>query len=75
MQVFFDEKADADIRIALKGHGFRWSPNAGTWQRQLNSNALYAAKRLDFLQIVSDESLSEDGQDELEQEDSGMQML
>lgn len=75
LQVFFDEKPDADTRTALKGHGFRWSPNAGAWQRQLNNNALYAAKHLDFLQPVSDEGLSEDGQDELEQEDSGMRML
>ena len=75
LQVFFDEKPDADTRAALKSNGFRWSPNAGAWQRQLNNNALYAAKHLDFLQPVNDESLSEDGQDELEQEGGGMQML
>lgn len=75
LQVFFDEKPDADTRAALKSSGFRWSPNAGAWQRQLNSNAFYAAKRLDFLQPVSDEGLSEDGQDELEQEDGGIQLL
>lgn len=49
LQVFFDEKPDADTRAALKSNGFRWSPNAGAWQRQLNNNALYAAKHLDFL--------------------------
>lgn len=75
LQVFFDEKPDADTRAALKSNGFRWSPNAGAWQRQLNNTALYAAKHLDFLCPVSDEGPSEDGQDELEQEDGGMQML
>ena len=49
LQIFFDEKPDADTRAALKSNGFRWSPNAGAWQRQLNNNALYAAKHLDFL--------------------------
>ena len=48
--------------------------SAGAWQWQLNNNALYAAKHLDFLQPVSDEGLSEDSQDELGQEDGGMQM-
>lgn len=30
----------------LKSNGFRWSPNAGAWQRQLNSNGLYACRRI-----------------------------
>lgn len=75
LQIFFDEKPDTDARSVLKSNGFRWSPNAGAWQRQLNNNALYAAKHLDFLQPVSDEDLFEDGQDGLEQEDGGMHLL
>lgn len=74
LQVFFDEKPDADTRTALKSHGFLWSPNAGAWQRQLNNNALYAAKHLECLQPVSDDGISEGGPDVLEQE-GGMQML
>lgn len=75
LQVFFDEKPDADTRTALKNNGFLWSPNAGGWQRQLNNNALYAAKHLECLQPVSDDGISEGGPDVLEQEGGGMQML
>lgn len=35
--------------MVLKSYGFRWSPNAGAWQRQLTDNAIYAAKRIPFL--------------------------
>lgn len=71
LRVFFDEKPDEDTRAALKSSGFRWSPNAGAWQRQLTDNALYAAKHLECIQPVRDEALSED---EVEQNDGGMQM-
>ncbi len=71
LRVFFDEKPDEGTRAALKGNGFRWSSNAGAWQRQLTDNALYAAKHLECMQPVNDEVLSED---EVEQSDSGMQM-
>ena len=49
LQIFFDEKPDAAVREELKGNGFRWSPKAGAWQRQLNQNAIRAAARIDFL--------------------------
>lgn len=52
LQVFFDEKPDGDTRAALKGSGFRWAPSVGAWQRQLNSNAIYSARQLAFLQPV-----------------------
>lgn len=55
LQITFDEKPDADTRAALKGAGFRWAPSAGVWQRQLNNNALRAAKRLEFLRSLSPE--------------------
>ena len=43
LQIFFDKKPDAAVREELKGNGFRWSPKAGAWQRQLNDNAYFAA--------------------------------
>lgn len=35
LQIFFDEKPDAATREELKSNGFRWSPKAEAWQRQL----------------------------------------
>lgn len=49
LQIFFDDKPDIDIRTKLKSNGFRWSPNAEAWQRQLTKNAIYTAKHIDFL--------------------------
>lgn len=46
LQVFFEGKPDDDTRTELKGHGFRWSPKNGCWQRQLTDNAIHAAKKL-----------------------------
>ena len=43
LQIFFEGKPDAEVREELKGNGFRWSPKAGAWQRQLNDNAYFAA--------------------------------
>jgi len=55
LQVFFDEKPDADVRAVLKSSGFRWAPSAGAWQRQLNDNAIRAAKNLDCLRPLPEE--------------------
>ena len=55
LQIFFDEKPDADTRETLKGNGFRWSPKAGAWQRQLNDNAIYAAERIKCIAPLSGE--------------------
>ena len=55
LQIFFDEKPDADTRETLKGNGFRWSPKAGAWQRQLNDNAIYAADRIKCIAPLSGE--------------------
>lgn len=46
LQIIFEEKPDADLRAELKGNGFRWAPSQGAWQRQLNENAIRAAKRI-----------------------------
>ena len=50
LQIFFDDKPDADTREKLKEYGFRWSPSAGAWQRQLNDNAIRAA---DYLACIA----------------------
>ena len=46
LQIFFDEIPSAEVREALKGHGFRWARSEGAWQRQLSSNAIYAARHI-----------------------------
>lgn len=47
LQLFFDEKPDAETRAVLKKHGFRFSPtNNNAWQRQLTNNAKYALKQV-----------------------------
>lgn len=55
LQIFFDEKPDADTRKTLGGNGFHWSPKAGAWQRQLNDNAIYAADRIKCIAPLSGE--------------------
>ena len=35
LQILFEEKPDAATREELKSNGFRWSPKAEAWQRQL----------------------------------------
>lgn len=59
LQIFFDEKPDENMRNELKGSGFRWSPKAGAWQRQLNNNAFYAADRIQCIQPLSGECPTE----------------
>ena len=46
LQIIFDDIPTADIRQALKSHGFRWSPRNQAWQRQLTKNAEYDAQRI-----------------------------
>lgn len=46
LQLFFDEKLEAEIREAIKYHGFKWSPKNGCWQRQITDNARYSLKCL-----------------------------
>ena len=56
LQIFFEEKPDEKTRETLKENGFRWSPKAGAWQRQLNDNAIYAADRLSCIRPLSGKS-------------------
>lgn len=44
LQILFPGKPTPAIRDRLKGRGFRWSPRAGAWQRQLTPNAVQAAR-------------------------------
>lgn len=37
IQIVFPGKPSETIRQILKGHGFRWSPRNGAWQRHLNA--------------------------------------
>lgn len=46
IRFFFDGKPEAEIRTTMKRNGFRWSPRAGAWQRQLNANGRSAARRV-----------------------------
>lgn len=45
-QIFFPGKPSDDIRRALKGSGFRWSPSEGAWQRHISNGAMYHAERI-----------------------------
>ncbi len=59
LQLFFDDKPDGKIRNELKANGFRWSPKASAWQRQLNSNAIYAADAVSSIKPLSGERVIE----------------
>ncbi len=50
LQLLFDEKPTEEQRTELKAFGFKWSPKETAWQRQLNTNAMYAADRISFIQ-------------------------
>ncbi len=43
IRFYFDEKPDRETCRKMKLLGFRWSPNAGAWQRNLNNAGIYAA--------------------------------
>ena len=59
LQLFFEEKPDSKIRDELKANGFRWSPKASAWQRQLNSNAMYAADSISSIKPLTGERVTE----------------
>lgn len=50
VQLVFPDKPDDKTRTLLKGNGFKWSPNAGAWQRKMTPQgvriALQIAKHL-----------------------------
>ena len=59
LQIFFEDKPDETTREALKSNGFRWSPKAGAWQRQLTDNAIRVADRLECIKPLSGEKPSQ----------------
>ena len=59
LQIFFEGKPDEATRNTLKENGFRWSPKAGAWQRQLNDNTMWVVDRISFLRPLSGEKPSE----------------
>lgn len=46
LRIRHHEKPDMETIRELKGNGFKWSPKNKAWQRQLTSNAVYAARRV-----------------------------
>ena len=52
LQILFDEKPDEAIRTKLKQNGFKWAPSQNAWQRLLNKNAVYAARRIEELKEI-----------------------
>ena len=48
-------KPDRETCAAMRHSGFKWAPSVGAWQRQLNDNAIRAAKGLGFLQPLAAE--------------------
>lgn len=59
LQIFFEEKPDEAMRAELKNNGFRWSPNAEAWQRQLTDNAYFAANYIKAIQPLTGEKPTE----------------
>ena len=45
-QIIFDGKPEPEIRDLLKGHGFKWAPSQGAWQRQITAKGRYALKEV-----------------------------
>ena len=59
LQILFEEKPDASTREELKSNGFRWSPKAEAWQRQLTDNAYRSADYIKAILPLSGEKPSE----------------
>ena len=49
LQLIFYERPDKEQHSALRHGGFVYSHTNNAYQRQLNSNAIYAAGRIDFI--------------------------
>lgn len=44
VRFYFDERPSKDVCHKMRSAGFKWSPRAGAWQRQLNANGISAAQ-------------------------------
>ena len=58
LQIYFEGKPDATVRDELKSNGFRWSPKAEAWQRQLNDTTIRITDRIKCIQPLSGEKPS-----------------
>lgn len=50
VRIYFNGKPSEEVRTQLKQKAFKWSPNAGAWQRKNTNDAIYAVKSL--LQVL-----------------------
>ena len=57
LRLCYDGKPDSETIARLKSNGFKWSPSNKAWQRQLTSNAYYAASRVLAPNIISTEHI------------------
>ena len=55
LRIFFEEKPGEAARSELKNNGFKWSPKAGAWQRQITANAFHAADRIQCIKPLTGE--------------------
>ncbi len=46
VRFYFDERPSKDVCRQMRSAGFKWSPRAGAWQRQLNANGIHAARQM-----------------------------
>lgn len=46
IRFYFDTRPSTEVCQQMKAAGFRWSPTAGAWQRQLNNAGIHAARRM-----------------------------
>jgi len=46
IRLFFTGRPSRDAAHELKANGFKWAPSVGAWQRQLNDNGRWAARKV-----------------------------
>lgn len=46
IRIYFDERPDDVKRGILKSNGFKWSPKAKAWQRQITASGIWAMNRI-----------------------------
>lgn len=59
LQLIFNERTSPEKHQALRHAGFVFSHTNGAYQRQLNSSAIYAAGRLDFVKPLDGRTVRE----------------
>jgi hypothetical protein len=46
LRLKFEAAPPENVRTALKSHGFRWSAQNQSWQRQITKSAFYDARKI-----------------------------